>query len=217
MSEEERPRQASKVRVHSGQRVVVMVDVQNMFYSAKHLHKSKLDYSKVLEGVVDGRQLVRSIAYIVQKPDVNQSGFHDALVRFGYELKVKELRIRQVEGSDRTVAKGSWDVGIATDAMMFASKVDVIALVTGDGDYAYLVETLRSLGVRVEVVSFDGSTASELVRSCDRFVPIKSEWIFAEKKFEDVPVGEEPAMVTTAENYGSDEEDPPQPVDYRGK
>lgn len=216
MSEERRPR----AKVSPAQRVAVLVDVQNMFYSAKHLHRSKLDYSRVLEGALDGRLLVRAIAYIIQKADVDQSGFHEALARFGYELKIKELKIRQVEGSERTVAKGSWDIGIAVDAMQLAPKIDTLILVTGDGDYSYLADTIRNLGVKVEVVSFEGSTASELVRSCDRFVPIKQEWIFVEKKFQDAEPGEDEVEPVRAESsfgvFGdSDDKDPPQPSDYR--
>ena len=39
----------------TAQRVGVFVDVQNMFYAAKKLHQSKVDYGKLLAGVVDGR------------------------------------------------------------------------------------------------------------------------------------------------------------------
>ncbi|HHT9154115.1 MAG TPA: NYN domain-containing protein, partial [Candidatus Hypogeohydataceae bacterium YC40] len=58
-----------------------------MFYSAKALHQSKIDYSKLLQEIVGDRQLVRAIAYVVQKPDVDQSSFIEALERLGYEIK----------------------------------------------------------------------------------------------------------------------------------
>ena len=65
-----------------------------MFYSAKALHQSKIDYSKLLLEIVGDRNLIRAIAYVVQKPDVDQSSFTDALSRLGYEIKSKELRLR---------------------------------------------------------------------------------------------------------------------------
>ena len=55
---------------NTDQRVGIFVDVQNMFYSAKTLHQSKIDYSKLLEGILRGRRLVRAIAYVIQKPDI---------------------------------------------------------------------------------------------------------------------------------------------------
>src|SRR4030066_464921 len=88
---------------NSPQRIWVFVDVQNMFYSAKALHQSKIDYSKLLLEIVGGRNLVRAIAYVVQKPDVDQSSFTDALSRLGYEIKSKELRLRRSE--ERRVRK----------------------------------------------------------------------------------------------------------------
>jgi uncharacterized LabA/DUF88 family protein len=167
------------------QRIGIMVDVQNMFYSAKLLHQSKVDYGRLLREITGTRQLIRAIAYIVQKPDVNQSGFHEALTRFGYELKIKELKIRpDPDGRGGTVAKGSWDVGLTIDALMMAPRLDTVVLVTGDGDYVPLVETLKCLGCRVEVVSFERSTAGELIKCADQYIPIQEAWIFKEKKFE---------------------------------
>jgi uncharacterized LabA/DUF88 family protein len=167
----------------SGQRVGVFVDVQNMFYAAKNLHQSKVDYGKLLKGIVGDRQLIRAVAYIVQKPEVNQSGFHEALTRFGYELRVKELIIRDL-GEGRTVAKGNWDVGMTVEIMSLAPRLDVVVLVSGDNDMLSLVDYLKHHGVRVELVSFEGSTAGQLMQSCHFFTPIHADWTFKEKKFE---------------------------------
>lgn len=167
------------------QRIGIFIDVQNMFYSAKLLHQSKVDYGRLLREITGTRMLVRAIAYIVQKPDVNQSGFHEALTRFGYELKIKELKIRpDPDGRAGTTAKGSWDIGMTIDALMMAPKLDTVILVTGDGDYVPLVDTLKAQGCRVEVVSFERSTAGELIRAADQYIPIQDAWIFKEKKFE---------------------------------
>jgi len=172
------------------QRLGIFVDVQNMFYSAKLLHQSKVDYGRLLREITGTRQLVRAIAYIVQKPDVNQAGFHEALSRFGYELKIKELKIRpDPEGRSGTTAKGSWEIGLTIDALMMAPKLDTITLVTGDGDYVPLVECLKVHGCRVEVVSFERSTAGELIKAADQYIPIQEGWIFKEKKFEATGTG----------------------------
>lgn len=167
------------------QRIGIFVDVQNMFYSAKLLHQSKVDYGRLLREITGTRHLIRAIAYIVQKPEVNQSGFHEALMRFGYELKIKELKIRpDPDGRAGSSAKGSWDIGLTIDAMQMSPKLDSVVLVTGDGDYVPLVQALQSKGCRVEVVSFERSTAGELIRAADQYVPIQDAWIFKEKKFE---------------------------------
>lgn len=148
------------------QRVAVLVDVQNMFYSAKNLKNGKIDYDKLLDYIVDGRTCVRSIAYVVRKPEVNQNAFLDALSQFGYDVKIKDVK-------SRTHGSTSWDVGIAVDAITFADKVDTIVLVTGDGDISACIPVLKAKGVRVEVCAFQGTISSDLVHSADScyFIP----------------------------------------------
>ena len=149
------------------QRIGVFVDVQNMFYSAKYQYRSKLDFSKLLEHAVLGRDLVRAIAYLIQTPDIDQTNFITMLQGTGYEVRCKSLRVR----ADGT-AKGDWDLGIALDTITLAQKLDTIVLVTGDGDYVDLVNLLRSQGVRLEVLSFPYSTAEELKAAASEFRPI---------------------------------------------
>ncbi|MFQ5957434.1 MAG: NYN domain-containing protein [Candidatus Brocadiales bacterium] len=164
---------------NSEQRVGVFVDVQNMFYSAKALHQSKIDYSKLLQEIVGYRNLVRAIAYVVQKSDVDQSSFTEALQRLGYEIKSKELRLRP----DGT-AKGDWDMGIAIDTIAIAPKLDTVVLVSGDGDFVPLVEMLKAHGCRVEVVSFRKSTSVDLITSATKYTAIEESMLFKEKKFQ---------------------------------
>ena len=54
---------------HKNQRIGVFVDVQNLYYSAKHLYKSKVDFKTILKDAIAGRKLIRAIAYVV-KADV---------------------------------------------------------------------------------------------------------------------------------------------------
>ena len=46
--------------VNTSQRVGIFVDVQNMFYSAKILYQSKVDYGELLKGLLGGRPLIRA-------------------------------------------------------------------------------------------------------------------------------------------------------------
>jgi uncharacterized LabA/DUF88 family protein len=67
--------------------------------------------------------------------------------------------------------KGDWDVGIAIDAIKMAAKVDVIVLVSGDGDYVHLVEYLQNtFGCRVEVIAFAESASAKLLEKADDFM-----------------------------------------------
>jgi uncharacterized LabA/DUF88 family protein len=162
-----------------GQRVGLFVDVQNMFYSAKHLYQAKINYRRLIEDLTAGRHLVRAVAYLVTKPEVDQTAFVDALTRLGYEIKVKYLKIRP----DGT-AKGDWAMELSLDVMSIAPRLDTVILVTGDGDYVPLVERLKVLGCRTEVVGFPQNTATELMNVSHAFVAIDDAMLFKEKKFE---------------------------------
>jgi len=159
------------------QRVGVFIDVQNMFYSAKHQYNAKLNFAKFLEAATRGRQLVRAIAYVLQTPEVDQTNFINMLKQNGFEVRVKELRIR----NDGT-AKGDWDLGIAVDTLSMADRLDTIVLATGDGDFAELVRCLRAKGVRVEIFSFPHSTSEELKRAANDYYEIGPELLFTPER-----------------------------------
>ncbi len=148
-------------------RVGIFVDVQNIFYAAKPFN-ARLDFEKLLELSVGKRRLIRAIAYVVQSPDVDQSNFISMLQQKSYEVKRKDLRQRS-DGS----AKGDWDMGMAIDIMRFVNKLDVVVLVSGDGDFVPLVELVKTLGPRVEVISFTYNTARDLINSADEHIPIE--------------------------------------------
>lgn len=154
------------------QRVAIFVDVQNMFYAAKHLYNSKLNFTKLLEVVARDRPLVRAISYIVQTPEIDQSNFLAMLRSNGYEIRAKDLKLRP-DGS----AKGDWDMGLALDALAMAERLDVVAIVSGDGDFVDLVNFLKARGVRVEVYSFAYSTAEELRCAATEYFQMGTEMV----------------------------------------
>ncbi|MBW2995520.1 NYN domain-containing protein [Candidatus Woesearchaeota archaeon] len=149
---------------HKSQRVGVFVDVQNMFYSGKHLYNSKLNYTALMKEAVSGRQLVRAVAYVI-KADVGEKTFFEALSKIGFEVRAKELQV--FYGGAK---KGDWDVGIAMDIMRLASKLDVIILVSGDGDFKDLIEHAKALGCRAEVIAFGRTASSRIKEVADSFI-----------------------------------------------
>lgn len=148
------------------ERVGVFVDVQNIFYAAKQFN-ARLDFEKLLRTSTDNRRLIRAIAYVVQSPEVDQSGFITMLQQKSYEVKRKNLRLRS-DGS----AKGDWDMGMAIDIIDLAKKLDVVVLVSGDGDFVSLVNLIKTIGPKVEVYSFFHNTARDLIQAADEHFPI---------------------------------------------
>lgn len=150
---------------HKEQRVGVLVDVSNMYHSAKNLFKRRVNFKEVLTQAVSGRKLIRAIAYVVKSESAEELNFFEALSQQGFEVKMKDLQV--FAGGAK---KGDWDVGITVDAIKLSKNLDVIILVTGDGDYLPLVEYLQyNTGCLVEVMAFRQTTSSKLIEHADDF------------------------------------------------
>ncbi len=150
---------------HKDQRVGILVDVSNMYHSAKNLYKKRVNFKEVLKEAVAGRKLIRATAYVIKTESREEMNFFEALSQQGFEVKMKELQI--FAGG---MKKADWDVGISIDAIKLSEKLDVIILVTGDGDYVPLVNYLQNTkGCLVEIMGFRRTTSSKLIEEADDF------------------------------------------------
>ncbi|MBS3110016.1 NYN domain-containing protein [Candidatus Woesearchaeota archaeon] len=153
---------------HKEQRVGVFVDVQNLYYSARHLYNAKVNFKEILKTAVAGRRLVRAFAYVIKADVKDESNFFELLKKFGYEVRAKDLQTF-VGGAK----KGDWDIGIAMDTIELATKLDVVVLVSGDGDFVPLVRHLqRAMGCRVEVIAFGKSSSAKLIEEADKYTDL---------------------------------------------
>lgn len=149
--------------VYPSQRVGIFIDTQNIYHSAKNFYNKNVDFGKLVTILNQNRNLIRAIAYVI-KSDLSpkEISFFEALVSKGIELRVKDIIILP-DGS----RKADWDVGITVDAIRLSKFLDVIILVTGDGDFAPLVEYLKNQGNIVEVAGFGKNTSVKLKELAD--------------------------------------------------
>lgn len=142
-------------------RVSIFVDVQNIYYTTKQACNSHFDYNAFWKRVTFNRNVVKAIAYAVDKNDVRQKQFQNILRGIGFEVKLKPF-LQRSDGS----AKADWDVGITLDMMEFASETDIVVLASGDGDFDLLVNKIRNkYGVTVEVYSIRELTSISLINA----------------------------------------------------
>jgi uncharacterized LabA/DUF88 family protein len=148
-------------------RLGVFVDVPNLLYGSD----LPLDMGKLLAYLADGRDVVRATAYapVSDNPmePVQQQRFVAPFIPYEYRIVTKPLK-RFADGS----IKGNFDVEMAVDLLTMADRLDVIAIVSGDADFARVVEEVQSKGVRVEVVAFGGSTSAEMRGLADRYIEV---------------------------------------------
>lgn len=153
------------------EKVIILVDVQNIYYTTKHSHNCNFDYNKFWSQATENREVVKAIAYAVERGDEKQRQFQNILRAIGFEVKLKPF-IQRADGS----AKGDWDVGITIDAMEYSKDADVVVLASGDGDFDLLVKKIRSdFDTFVEVYGVRQLTASSLIDASSKFIPIEND------------------------------------------
>jgi uncharacterized LabA/DUF88 family protein len=174
------PKPAKKARPKGqAQRVGVFIDVQNMYYGARRL-KGKLDFDALLEAAVQERRLIKTTAYVVESKEIDQSQFIAMLQKRAIEVRRKALHVR-ADGS----MKGDWDMELALDILDAAPGLDVVVLVSGDGDFTSLVKRVRSMGPRVEVIAFPRTTAKSLLQAADSFQPLDRKFMIYSRPAKD--------------------------------
>lgn len=156
---------------HKEQRIGILVDVANIYHSAKNIYGRKASFKEILKEAVADRKLIRATAYAIRTENNEEAPFIDALEQQGFEVKLKDLQI--FAGGAK---KGDWDVGITIDALKLADKLDVIVIVSGDGDYIPLVSYLQNnKGCLVEIMAFKKTCSAKLIEEADNFTDLSSE------------------------------------------
>lgn len=153
-------------------RVGVFIDGSNLYATTRLLHFN-IDYKTFCEPFKRFGKLVKVNYYTAIytetasgnsqiRPLVDWLGFN------GYVVVSKEAKEYQsIDGISKI--KGNMDIEIATDMLVsaFLSKLDTIVLVSGDGDYTYVVREIQRLGIKVVMVSSiqtNPNMASDLLR-----------------------------------------------------
>jgi uncharacterized LabA/DUF88 family protein len=142
---------------HPDQRVGVFIDTQNMYYSARNLFKRKVNFKNIVADAVGDRKLIRAIAYVVSTEAGENEPFFEALEKAGIQTSRKALQ--EYPSGHK---KADWDVGLAIDVVQMLDTLDVVVIVSGDGDFQPLVNHVQSRGRVVELMGFGKTTSSKL-------------------------------------------------------
>ncbi|MFT7110133.1 MAG: uncharacterized LabA/DUF88 family protein [Psychrobacter glaciei] len=154
-------------------KIAIFSDVQNIYYTTREMHGRPFNYKKLWSDLSKEGEITHAYAYAIDRGMDSQIKFQDALRNIGFEVKLKPF-IQRRDGS----AKGDWDVGIAIDVMETAPEVDLVVLLSGDGDFAILLEKIRDkYKVKSKVYGVEFLTANGLVNSCDEFVNIEKDML----------------------------------------
>jgi uncharacterized LabA/DUF88 family protein len=172
---------ATSARALPNQKVAVLIDNDNLNISAMKTFGRRVDFVKLFNALND-REVVRALVYH-PVPQNTQNCFpaglqHYLETRLGFEFRNPPKNV---------------DCWLTVDAISLASKVDVIVLVAGDGDYEPLAHYLRSQGCKVEVWSWAVAMSQRLRQAADRYVPLTVDLLLPKTEAEVTPKDERAA------------------------
>jgi uncharacterized LabA/DUF88 family protein len=160
-------------------RIALFIDGSNLYNGMKeNLDSTRINFQELIKQLVGERALIRAYYYNAtltedydQELRDGQQRFFESLRRIPYvAVRLGKLH-RRHDGS--LVEKGI-DVAIAVDSLSLAyeNAYDIALLISGDGDYAELVESLKRKGKHVEFAMFKDQSAGILMEQVDVFKPL---------------------------------------------
>ncbi len=143
-------------------RTFVFIDAANILYSQQSLHW-KVDYTK-LKKYIESECNLQGVYFYTGRVGNNekQNSFITKLENLGYIVKAKEVKRIRLE-DDTFEWKGNLDVELTIDVLGNISKFDTLILMSGDSDFAALVDAVKAQKKRVIVMSTKGHISKELI------------------------------------------------------
>jgi len=162
-----------------GTRVLVLVDESNVVSSVRTQGRG-LDWVKLrdfLAGSKTGRKLIEIVVYAGLPPPIPVwQEERDKKNKFVHWLRSNGFLVVTKDGSPTEEGhyKANVDVMMAIDAVELSVEMrpEVVILVTGDADFAYLALHLRRRGIRVEVASVPQNLGSGLKSAANAVIDL---------------------------------------------
>src|SRR5215468_6788194 len=160
-------------------RLLVLVDESNIGSSVRTAGRG-LDWLKLrdfLAGPATGRDLIEMVVYAGLPPAIPAwYEERDRKNKFVQWLRANGFMVVTKDGAPAEEGryKANVDVMMAIDALELSIEIrpDVVILVTGDADFAYLATKLRRHGIRVEVASVTANLGNTLRSAANEVIDL---------------------------------------------
>lgn len=153
-------------------KVYVFIDGENVFYSQRTLGW-KISYHKFMKYFKKecGKSTKCFMYTGLDEDNTKQKKFIDMLDLTGYITRTKIIKkIRKKDGSYQW--KNNLDIELALEMVEFKDKFDTAILVSGDSDFAVVLDKLKKAKKRVLVMSTRGHVARELLERA-KFIDLR--------------------------------------------
>lgn len=175
--------------------MLVLVDESNVGSSVRTAGRG-LDWLRLREflaGADSGRELIEMVVYAGLPPAIPLwQDERDKKNKFIHWLRSNGFMVVTKDGAPAEEGhyKANVDVMMAMDALELSVEMrpDVVILVTGDADFAYLATKLRRRGIRVEVASISQNLGAVLKSAANAVIDLAPLF----RTFELMPIAETP-------------------------
>jgi len=159
------------------ERIALFIDGANLYSTTKSLDFD-IDYRKMLDLFKGKGRLICAKYYtaVLEYDDYSKiQPLIDWLDYNGYQVVTKPAK-EYTDRDGRRKVKGNMDIELAVDILELADHVDHILLMSGDGDFRYLLNAVQRKGVRVTVISTSHSKppmlSDDLKRQADDVIDL---------------------------------------------
>ncbi len=148
-------------------KVGVFIDLQNIYLAVKTIEqKGKINFSVLKDFLCKDDEIVTMSVFTCYDPENKpQIDFINHIALLGFRVVTKPIK-KLPDGT----TKANMDLEMAMEVMNQARYLDVIVLVSGDGDFVPLINHLCSIGKFIKVIGPDHLTSPELIRACHVFI-----------------------------------------------
>ena len=167
--------------IYPNEKLVLFCDGANLFATSRALGFD-VDYSRLRNHFAQKANLIRSYYYtaVLETSPTEHNPLRkmiDWLDYNGWTMVTKNAKEFTNQATGIRKIKGNMDIEIATDMLDAAQYADHLILITGDGDFKYVVSAVQRKGVKVSIVSSIQTSppmcADELRRQADEFLDLK--------------------------------------------
>src|SRR5258706_1657551 len=144
--------QVSKVFYYAG------LDTEN-YKPAEGKSINLEDLVKFLEGRLKDADATDAQVLLLERY-IQRAKFYQKLAEFGYTLRIKP--VKGFENDEVTIRKANCDVDLTFDLMRYLSQYSGLVVLSGDGDFAPILEYLKKKKKTITILARGNRTAKEI-------------------------------------------------------
>ncbi len=156
-------------------RAILVVDVQNLFYSARDIYglSARISFRHIYERCREKYNLIDATAYVAVDSRGQSQVFCDSLRKAGYRAVTSQLKVRNEKIYER-----DWNVGITISVIKRIKEFDILILASRDRNYSHLLKHIQDKNKKTVVMLFKDEIDQTLEKFANEVMYLEEKDIF---------------------------------------